>query len=100
MLSEVLFIGDEVTAAGFRLAGVTVVTPDKEKLHEVLTAACDDQVSLILVTTEFMEALDPQLQQEYMMKVSPMIVVIADINNSVPVTDLAVQVRRTLGILE
>ena len=75
------------------------MTPEKESLHEVLAAACD-QASLILVTTEFMEALDPQLQQEYMMKVSPMIVVIADINNSVPVTDLAVQVRRTLGILE
>ncbi|OOZ37257.1 V-type ATP synthase subunit F [Solemya elarraichensis gill symbiont] len=99
MLSEVLFIGDEVTAAGFRLAGVTVMTPEKEKLHEVLAQACE-KASLILVTAEFMEALDMQLQQEYMMKVSPMIVVIADINNSVPVMDLAVQVRRTLGILE
>jgi vacuolar-type H+-ATPase subunit F/Vma7 len=99
MLIEVLFIGDEVTAAGFRLAGVTVITPDKEKLHEVLAKVCD-QASLILITAEFMEALDSQLQKEYMMKVSPMIVVIADINNSVPVKDLAVQVRRTLGILE
>ncbi|OOZ59016.1 V-type ATP synthase subunit F [Solemya velum gill symbiont] len=99
MQSEVLFIGDEVTAAGFRLAGVTVMTPEKEKLNEVLAQVCE-HASLILVTAELIESLDSQLQQEYMMKVSPMIVVIADINNGVPVTDLAVQVRRTLGILE
>lgn len=98
MLAPV-FIGDEVSAAGFRLAGVRIRTPLAEELPAVLSWARKN-TSLILITAEFLQKLEKSAQQQLVSQLEPPVAVIPDVRNSVPVADLATQLRSHLGVLE
>jgi vacuolar-type H+-ATPase subunit F/Vma7 len=94
-----VFIGDEVTAAGFRLAGVRVRTPPEEDLQGILDWACNN-TSLIYITAEFAAALDSEQQHRLLTQLDPPVVVIPDIRSNTPMHDLATQLRAQLGVLE
>ena len=94
-----VFIGDEVTAAGFRLAGVRVRTPQDGELPAVLDWA-NSTTSLIYITAQYAAALDQDQQYRLFTKRDPPVVVIPDIRQNTPVTDLATQLRAQLGVLE
>jgi vacuolar-type H+-ATPase subunit F/Vma7 len=94
-----VFIGDEVTAAGFRLAGVRIRTPSAEELPKVL-AWSKRNVSLILITAECVAMLDKEQQTELVGQLEPPVVVIPDIRVKTPIQDLATHLRSQLGVLE
>ena len=98
MLAPV-FIGDEVSAAGFRLAGVRIRTPLTEELPAVISWASQN-TSLILITAEYLAKLDSQAQQQLVSQLEPPVAVIPDISGHTPVADLATQLRAQLGVLE
>lgn len=98
MLAPV-FIGDEVSAAGFRLAGMRIRTPLPEELPAVLSWA-NKNTSLILITAEFLEKLDKTMQQQLVSQLEPPVAVIPDIRVNTPIADLATQLRSHLGVLE
>ncbi len=94
-----VFIGDEVTAAGFRLAGVRVRTPLEGDLQGVLEWA-NDSTSLIYITAEYAATLDDEQQHRLLAQLYPPVVVIPDIRSNTPVQDLAERLRAQLGVLE
>jgi vacuolar-type H+-ATPase subunit F/Vma7 len=94
-----VFIGDEVTAAGFRLAGVRVRTPQEGELPGVLDWA-NSTTSLIYITAQYAAELDQDQQHRLFTQLDPPVVVIPDIRSHTPVTDLATQLRAQLGVLE
>ena len=94
-----VFIGDEVTAAGFRLAGVRVRTPLAEELPTVLAWA-KRNTSLILITGECMAMLDEETRAGLVSQLEPAVVVVPDIRVKTPIHDLATQLRSQLGVLD
>jgi len=94
-----VFIGDEVTAAGFRLAGVRVRSPKEGDLQGLLEWA-NSSTSLIYITAEYAAALEDEQQHRLLAQLYPPVVVIQDIRSNTPVQDLAKQLRAQLGVLE
>jgi vacuolar-type H+-ATPase subunit F/Vma7 len=94
-----VFIGDEVTAAGFRLAGLRVRSPKEGDLQAVLEWA-NRSTSLIYITAEYAAALEDEQQHRLLAQLYPPVVVIQDIRSNTPVQDLAKQLRVQLGVLE
>ena len=94
-----VFIGDEVTAAGFRRAGVRVRTPQEGDLQGVLEWA-NSSTSLIYITAEYAAFLNDEQQNRLLAQLYPPVVVIPDIRSNTPVQDLARRLRAQLGVLE
>ena len=82
-----VFIGDEVTAAGFRLAGVRVRTPDDEELLRVVDWA-QRNAMLIFITAEYATKLSQERQNHLLSQHQPAVVIIPDIRSNTPVQDL------------
>ena len=98
-MSAPLFIGDEITAAGFRLAGVRIRTPDESELPRMLDWAAENAL-LIYITAEYVALLDEERRNRLLTRLQPPAVVIPDIRSRAPVQDLATQLRAQLGVLE
>lgn len=88
-----------MTAAGFRLAGVRVRTPQEGELPGVLDWA-NNNTSLIYITAEYATSLDPGQRDRLFTQLDPPVVLIPDIRSNTPVPDLATQLRAQLGVLE
>ena len=94
-----LFIGDEVSATGFRLAGVRVRTPVEDEVEQVVKWACGN-VSIIMITSAYMLLLPKVLREQLVKQETPPVVVVPDIRNQTPVDDLVTQLHKTLGFFE
>lgn len=93
------FMGDEVSAAAFRLAGVDVYRPQPDE-SAALFRRLRGEVRLILLTAEVAATLPPELLLNAQLQEAPLVMVIPDVRNRVPAPDLAVAVRRQLGMAE
>lgn len=98
-MSAPVFIGDEISAAGFRLAGARIRTPDAEEIVKVLDWA-SEHACFIMITAEYLGLLTSEQQQRYLQQVQPPLVVVPDIRNQHTVKDLATHLRAQLGVLE
>lgn len=94
-----VFIGDEVSAAGFRLAGIRIRTPSTEELSGVISWA-QKNTSLILITADYLSKLEKPLQQKLVSQLQPPVAVIPDVRLTTPLADLASEMRSHLGVLE
>lgn len=94
-----VFIGDEISAAGFRLAGVRIRTPSSEELSSVISWARKN-TSLILITEDYLTKLDKAEQQILVSQLQPPVVVVPDVRLKTPLTDLSTKLRSHLGVLE
>ena len=98
-MSAPVFIGDEISAAGFRLAGLRIRTPDPEELDKVLDWA-ETHACFIIITTQYLNMLTLEQQQHYLKQVQPPLVVVPDIRSQHTMKDLATHLRAQLGVLE
>ena len=93
----IVFIGDEISATGFRLAGVSVRVPlageEQNELAEALSSA-----ELVLITETLARRLQPTILAQYQALSQPILGVVPDIADRRCPEDLAVEVRRHLGI--
>lgn len=97
-MREVIFIGDAVTAAGYRLAGVdTRVPAAPEELAETVEAARADCRVLITTAATF-AALPPLLAQALERGETPLLALVPDVRGRMGVADMEAEVRRALGI--
>jgi vacuolar-type H+-ATPase subunit F/Vma7 len=94
-----VFIGDEISAAGFRLAGVRIRTPEAEEIGKVLEWA-GENACFIIITEQYLNLLLPEQRQRYLRQVEPPLVVVPDIRGQHAVRDLATHLRAQLGVLE
>lgn len=98
-MSVPVFIGDEVSACGYRLAGLRVRVPAREEVDAVLAAACED-ASLILLGAGVARWLPEVQLQRLLARDTPPVVVVPDVNGLAAPDDMALRMRRQLGVLE
>ena len=96
-MREIVFIGDAVTAAGFRLAGVATEVPDPEALAGAVEAA-RGATRVLVMTAGAHAALPPALARALDAADTPLLALVPDAQGQVPVADMEAEVRRALGI--
>lgn len=92
-----IFIGDEVTAAGYRLAGLRILLPEPSGVAQALHQACTE-TELVLITAEYASMLPASQLKAALSARAPLVLVIPDARHRVKMPDLAVGMRAQLGI--
>jgi len=96
-MSEVAFIGDEVSAAGYRLAGVRAYVPAPGEEAAVLAAA-RAEAAVVLITAERAARVPAAELAVALSALSPLILVVPDVRGRVPPANLGKMVRKQLGM--
>jgi vacuolar-type H+-ATPase subunit F/Vma7 len=96
MLNAV-YVGEERSAAGFRLAGARVLTPARGEEAAALQSA-RAQGELVLLDSAVAVALPEATLREACAALHPLVLVIGDVDAAVPVPDIAARLRTQLGL--
>ena len=98
-MSVPVYIGDAVSAAGYRLAGLRVQVPDMADLLAQIEQAAND-ASLVLLGADLAAQLPVAALDRLLSAVSPAVVVVPDVRGQAELPDLANRLRQQLGVLE
>jgi len=98
-MTACVFMGDEVSAAGFRLAGIVVHVPTRSAALVLFETLCEE-AELILLTAEVAEWLPSERLRVALHSVRPLVLVVADIRGLRQPPDVAGVLRRQLGMGE
>ena len=99
--SRCIFVGDAVSAAGWRLAGADCRTPAPAELPALLRALRRERdVGLIVLTAAAAAELPPALRAEALASQRPPCVVVADARGLSEPADLTAVLKRQLGLAE
>jgi vacuolar-type H+-ATPase subunit F/Vma7 len=92
-----ILISDRLTAAGFRLAGLRPLVTAPDEVAAVFREALALKAPVLI--TAALAAQLPQVQLEKAISMAdPPVAVIPDVARKVEPADMAVQVRRALGV--
>lgn len=97
-MTRIYYIGDEATAAGYRLAGALTRVPDRTEVAETFRRALADGSSLVLLSAALADAVDREELSEALLGEQPLVAVVPDIYGRHPSPDIAREVRLALGI--
>ena len=97
-MAHVVYIGDEVTAAGFRLAGIDARTVEAKATADELRRAVTDGAELILLSGQLTEFLSPPELEAVLTATQPPGIVVDAVCGKSVLPDLTREVRATLGI--
>lgn len=92
-----IFIGDEPSAAGYRLAGLRTRSPRPEEVLEVFRWACAE-ADLVLLGVEQARQLPAEELVQARRMLQPQILIVPDIRQQVPMRDLPLRIRTQLGM--
>jgi vacuolar-type H+-ATPase subunit F/Vma7 len=98
-MSTCVLLADEVTAAGFRLAGVEAHVPDGKELVHQFERLCAE-ADLVLVTAEVAERLPAGLLARTQRASAALVQVIGDARGRREPAELGASLRRQLGMAE
>jgi vacuolar-type H+-ATPase subunit F/Vma7 len=96
-MATIVFIGDELTATGYRLAGAEVSTPEPAEIAVVFARARAD-ARLVIVTAEFARTIPPADLDAAIVAETPIVTVVPDVLGRTAPPDPARRLRSTLGI--
>lgn len=96
-MSGLVFIGDEVSAAGWRLAGVRTIVPRSGEVETQVKRALTG-TELLLITAELAATLSAPLRHQALLRTTPLVLIVPDLRNRAPVPDLASIMRAQLGL--
>lgn len=96
-MTNAVFIGDEITAAAFRLAGVTPQASAAGDLPRVFESAVDE-ADLVIIAADYARTLDPELLRSAIRRADPLVLVVPDGGNRHQPEDLDARIDRVLGI--
>ena len=97
-MSAVVFVGDAVSASGWRLAGVQTLVVEAGQEAACLQQAHDPSVQLLLLDAETANRIPSKLRQTLQASLSPMVLVVPDMRERVSMPDLRRYVQSQLGI--
>ena len=97
-MARIYYIGDEATAAGYRLAGAEVRVPAEEEAPEVFRRAQAADVDLILLSAGLAGTLPPEELEAAVQGERPLVAIVADVHGRHAPPDVARDVRLALGI--
>jgi vacuolar-type H+-ATPase subunit F/Vma7 len=98
-MSTPIYIGDEVSSAGFRLAGLRVRVAAKGEWKKELEWSME-QTQLVLISSAVASEIPMQELDHYLSRLSPAIVVVPDVHGAMPMMDLSTRLRKQLGMQE
>jgi vacuolar-type H+-ATPase subunit F/Vma7 len=96
-MGAVVFIGDELTATGFRLTGVETLTPEPADVAGVF-ADCGRRASLVIVTAEHARHIPQKQLEAALLADAPTVAVIPDVLARFEPPSFARRVKSLLGI--
>ncbi len=92
-----VYVGDEVSAAGWRLAGVGVAVPEAGAEASALAKA-RAEAPLVLVAASVAARISEESLRAALAAVSPLTLIVPDLLGTTPVPDVAARLRRQLGL--
>jgi vacuolar-type H+-ATPase subunit F/Vma7 len=98
-MGAAVFIGDELTAAGFRLTGIDTVVPEPDAAGEALQAA-RKKAALVIMTADLARHVPAEELEAALIAEAPALAIVPDVLFRATVPDLARRLRRALGIEE
>ena len=96
-MSGAIFIGDELTATGFRLTGLETLTPEPADVAAAF-AESRRRAALVIVTAECARRLPRGSLEATVIAEAPTVIVIPDVLARVEPTSLARRMKSILGI--
>ena len=96
-MTTAVFIGDEITAAALRLAGVDSRVPTMSELPRAFGSAIDE-AELVIISADYARELDEELLRSAIRRADPLVMVIPDGGNRHQPEDLDARIARVLGI--
>ena len=98
-MSSPVFIGHEVDAAGYHLAGLQVRSPSAYQLLDTVQWA-REHASLVLISADLAQHLPGSVVDSLLAGVTPPVVIVPSIHTTTPMPDLETRIRQQLGVLE
>jgi len=92
-----IYLGDEVSAAGHRLAGVDARVPERGGEAEALARA-RTEASLVLVSATVAARVPAAELRVAQMALAPLTVMVPDLQGETPMPDVASRLRAELGL--
>ncbi len=92
-----VYLGDEVSGAGWRLAGAEVHTPAAGGETAALATACA-HAPLVLVSAAVARAVAAPALHRAQLALAPLVLVVPDLQGGTPPPDLAARLRAQLGL--
>lgn len=96
-MSVVAFIGDEISALGYRLGGAEVHTPAPRDVRETFKAVLAT-ADVVMITAEAARHVPQHRLDAAQSSLSPLVIVINDARNRTPPPDIEERVHTTLGL--
>lgn len=96
-MSAPVYLGDEVSAAGYRLAGALVHTPQAGDETAALAWA-RSQAPLVLVSASVAAGIGAGVLRVALSALAPLVLIVPDLEGEVPPPDLAARLRGQLGL--
>ncbi len=96
-MGPVIFIGDELSAAGFRLAGVEALVPAPDAVAHALQEA-RSRAALVVITAELARTLPPTELDQVALAEAPTLAIVPDVLFRAAAPDLIRRLRSALGI--
>jgi vacuolar-type H+-ATPase subunit F/Vma7 len=94
-----VYIGDAVSAAGYRLAGLRIHVPDSADILAEIEQACEG-APLVLLGADLAGQLPEAQLDRLLSQVAPAVVVVPDVRGQAALPDLVHRLRQQLGVLE
>lgn len=98
-MSVAEFIGDEVSAAGYRLCGIDVHIADEHNALSLIKKSCE-HASLVLVSSRTVQHIHSTELDELLANIRPPVLVVPDVRGLQAVPDIAARLNKQLGLLE
>ena len=93
------FIGDAVSAAGYRLCGVETRVADRGNALKLINDACA-RAELVLVSSSMLPYIRAAELDELLARTQPAVLIVPDVRGLHAVPDIASRINRQLGLLE
>ena len=96
-MGNAIFIGDELSAAGFRLTGIETMVPEPDEAGAALGDA-RKRTALVIMTAELAAYVPPAALEAAMLAEAPTLAIIPDVLFRAAPPDLGKRLRSVLGI--
>jgi vacuolar-type H+-ATPase subunit F/Vma7 len=97
-MASIIYIGDEVTAAGYRLAGVETLMPSETEAVDTIQRALTGEAELVMLSAELASLIPEQQAHRMLRSERPLVTIVADVYERFRPTPLEPEVRKALGI--
>jgi len=92
-----VYLGDEVSAAGYRLAGALVRSPAAGD-EAAMLAWARSRSPLVLLSAAVAAGIGEAVLRAALSALTPLVLIVPDLQGEVPLPDLAARLRGQLGL--